>query len=303
MAESTGIPTVDLGAALDALGLQDASLVSSETRASDTRVWRVSQDGRDLAIRVFRPDQKTVMRAELQAMEIAFEHGIPVPRTITSGTIDGTHPVMAIEWMQGEIVGDSLVGDPDSAEKLGIASGQVLARLHEIPTPSGARSGHLTGSWIERAVRDDSELRALLENVQVPELRLLHLDYHPFNLLASNGSVSGIIDWTNAAIGDPRADIARSTSTMELLAPMYVGRVPERIAACQQFARGLLEGYQARRGSLENMAPFHAWAGNLIMTDLRPKLQSLPTTDPEGFMRMIEAWTEHWRQQAFDATN
>ena len=298
MADSAGIPNVDLGAALHALGLPEARLVSSDMRASDTRVWRVELHGQDLAIRVFRPDQQSVMRAEIQAMELALSHEIPIPRPIATGVIEDSYPAMAIEWVQGEPVGDSIVADPDSAQQFGLLSGQLLARVHEIPIPTRTDPDHLTENWVKRAVGDDRQLQAVLDAVRDPELRLLHLDYHPFNLLVLDGAITGIIDWTNAALGDPRADIARSSSTMELLAPMYVGEVPERIAACHRFTRGLLEGYESLRGQLRDMAPFHAWAGNMILTDLRPRVQSLPTSDPHGFILGVETWTEHWRQQA-----
>lgn len=300
MTDSAGIPNVDLGAALHALGLKDASLVSSESRASDTRVWRVEHEGKDLAIRVFRPDQKDVMSAELQAMELALAHGIPIPRPIATGVVEDSYPAMAIEWMQGELIGDSIIAEPDSAERMGEISGELLARVHEVPAHTLNDPEHLTDNWAQRAIGNDSQLQAVLDAIRDPELRLLHLDYHPFNLLASDGAITGIIDWTNAALGDPRADIARSSSTMELLAPMYVGEVPERIAACQRFTRGLLKSYEALRGPLTDMAPFYAWAGKKILAELRPKARSLPSDDPEGFLRTVETWTQHWREQAVE---
>lgn len=35
----------------------------------------------------------------------------------------------------------------------------------------------------------------------------IHRDYHPGNVLWSDGAVSGVIDWSNASIGSPNADI------------------------------------------------------------------------------------------------
>jgi aminoglycoside phosphotransferase (APT) family kinase protein len=37
--------------------------------------------------------------------------------------------------------------------------------------------------------------------------RFIHRDFHPGNVLWANGRVSGVVDWPNASIGDPSADV------------------------------------------------------------------------------------------------
>jgi hypothetical protein len=66
--------------------------------------------------------------------------------------------------------------------------GSELAELHQwlhrLPAPD----------WVKRAPRGAGD-------------RLLHMDLHPLNVLvARNGPV--VIDWTNAACGDPSVDVA-----------------------------------------------------------------------------------------------
>jgi aminoglycoside phosphotransferase (APT) family kinase protein len=39
------------------------------------------------------------------------------------------------------------------------------------------------------------------------ERRFLHRDYHPGNVLWTDGAVSGIVDWVNASVGDPGVDV------------------------------------------------------------------------------------------------
>src|SRR3954462_5501389 len=47
--------------------------------------------------------------------------------------------------------------------------------------------------------------------------RLLHLDLHPFNVLVDeDGEPTGVIDWANAAGGDPELDRARTWSILTL---------------------------------------------------------------------------------------
>jgi thiamine kinase-like enzyme len=65
----------------------------------------------------------------------------------------------------------------------------------------------------------------------VPGDRLLHLDFHPENvILAPGGPV--VIDWDNAAVGDPRADLAMTwiiMATSELDAPRPLAPVVDAI--------------------------------------------------------------------------
>jgi aminoglycoside phosphotransferase (APT) family kinase protein len=54
--------------------------------------------------------------------------------------------------------------------------------------------------------------------------RLLHLDLHPFNVLVDTaGRVTGVLDWANAAAGNPDLDRAR-TWTILTLDPAAVAR-------------------------------------------------------------------------------
>jgi aminoglycoside phosphotransferase (APT) family kinase protein len=39
------------------------------------------------------------------------------------------------------------------------------------------------------------------------ERRCIHRDFHPGNVLWSAGAVSGVIDWPNASVGSPGADV------------------------------------------------------------------------------------------------
>ncbi|WP_134683060.1 phosphotransferase family protein [Brevibacillus migulae] len=66
---------------------------------------------------------------------------------------------------------------------------------------------------------DEGRIRDVLEAVwplpQVNQNRLLHGDYWPGNLLWKDGMLVAILDWEDAAIGDPLADVANAR--LELL--------------------------------------------------------------------------------------
>ena len=39
------------------------------------------------------------------------------------------------------------------------------------------------------------------------ERRFIHRDHHPGNVLWQRGAVSGVVDWANASVGSPDADV------------------------------------------------------------------------------------------------
>jgi Ser/Thr protein kinase RdoA (MazF antagonist) len=91
--------------------------------------------------------------------------------------------------------------------------GRGQAALHEVVAPSGLPRVHdLARVKIEAADDLPSELAdfALATLDALPDGdRLCHGDFHPGNiLLGSNGPA--VIDWTDAARGDPAADLART---------------------------------------------------------------------------------------------
>jgi hygromycin-B 4-O-kinase len=64
-------------------------------------------------------------------------------------------------------------------------------------------------SFLERAVYEAVYRRMLHLAARCPEERaLIHSDLHFDNILAEGGRVTGVIDWGNAAYGDPLYDVA-----------------------------------------------------------------------------------------------
>jgi aminoglycoside phosphotransferase (APT) family kinase protein len=279
--------------AIDALGLTGAELVNAETRATDTLVWQVRHEDRLLAIRVMREDQAQVAEIECHAIDLARDAGVPAPTIIATGVVDGTRPAMAIEWLDGEPVGEILLRLPRLACRLGTQAGAMMARIHAVNHPA------LPGSdnWIGRGTQNDPELEHILNAVSTGPASLLHLDFHPFNLIVRGGRITGVLDWTNSAIGDPRADVARTLCTMQISAPAFLGEYGARRMTIGLFAREFVREYQRHRGPLEQMAPFFVWAANWMLRDIGPKIDRLPVADPGRMKRRIIQSIEHHRKQ------
>jgi len=80
---------------------------------------------------------------------------------------------------------------PAQARALGRACGSIYARLSTVPgpaplPPAPAAPGGRSAAAVPR------------------------LDLHPLNILVSGTEVTGVLDWANAAAGDPVLDRARS---------------------------------------------------------------------------------------------
>jgi hypothetical protein len=60
---------------------------------------------------------------------------------------------------------------------------------------------------------------------------LVHLDYHPGNILVSGGRISGVIDWDGACRGDRRLDLVTLLFDLAWRAPHLTGPLDERLSA------------------------------------------------------------------------
>jgi aminoglycoside phosphotransferase (APT) family kinase protein len=163
---------------------------------------------------------------------------IPVPRSLyldAEGTVF-SRPAMLLERAVGSSDVTGLLADPERLEAVATDLCEKLAELHttdpHLLDPDGLFAdprgeGIDTSSW--RAYME-SNIRYFKRNYRniaydplpiffdaycsmqhhlpapVP-LRLVHGDFQPSNFLYEGDKVTGIIDWENAHIGDPREDI------------------------------------------------------------------------------------------------
>jgi aminoglycoside phosphotransferase (APT) family kinase protein len=298
MTGADSIPDIELEPTLKALGLKGALLITAETRATDTRVWKVAHGGRSLAIRVYRENQRSAMETELQGMKLASRHGIPVPAVVATGSVHDRFPAMAIDWLPGGLVGETIVRNPARARRLGLSAGRLLAQMHAAPVETDTSTILLAHDWVSRAGKIEDWLRFRLDDPARQNHSLLHLDYHPYNLITNGPGVTGVLDWTNAALGDPRADVARAVSLLRVVAPVVVAARGAHRVTLGRYTRSFLAGYESTAGRLEDMEPFYAWAGLVIQRDLAPKAAMIVPDGADRLMRKIERWISHWLARA-----
>ena len=262
---------------------------------ADTAIWWVERAGVAYALRVFRPEQAALAEREQAAMRAAAGGTIPVPEVHAVGSWRG-RPALLLSWCPGRPLLHELSARPDDSWSLGVEFGRMQAAIHALPAPAVLRDHPVP--WPAWAGPDDT-LQACLRTIdRLPDV-LLHLDYHPMNVLVDGEGVTAVLDWANARAGDPRADLARTASILRL-GPLDPAMRPDVARAARRaFTDGWRRGYEEVAGPVAEMAPFYAWAGAVMERDLAPRLgrPDLPWLTP-SYLDGVRRWTAHWRARA-----
>jgi aminoglycoside phosphotransferase (APT) family kinase protein len=159
-------------------------------------------------------------QTEYQLLKQLSAAGLPVPRPYLadeSGTIV-PGPCLLMELLDGEPV-----NEPADLASFTRQFAAALAAVHDcgitrpdVPFLPDAGAQVLTGISSGRPVADEvvpetAMRQALQANWPPPQVTgpvVLHGDYWPGNVLWRDGQLTGIIDWEDAAFGDPLADLA-----------------------------------------------------------------------------------------------
>jgi aminoglycoside phosphotransferase (APT) family kinase protein len=260
----------------------------------DTTIWRVEHGRAAYALRVFRADQTAQCQREVAVLQIVAERGLPVPR-VHATAVWQDRPAL-LSWCPGRPLLHAVRARPWQAWTLGLAMGRVQARLHAAPAPEALAP--LLPAWVARAGETELAVQTRLQSLARRPAALLHLDYHPLNVMVADRAVTGVLDWANAAVGDPRADLAR-TVTLLRLAPSPPGTPAVLVLGLGQVLEaGWRLGYQQLAGPFGDMAPFYAWAGAMMERDLRPKLGKHGVWLQPSDLARIHRWTTTWKRRA-----
>jgi aminoglycoside phosphotransferase (APT) family kinase protein len=184
---------------------------------------------------------------------------------------------------------DELRAHPWHLWRLGIEFGRAQAAIHAVTVPD--LFGRQPDAWIAWECRSDPELQARLLRIASGQTALVHLDYHLLNVLTDGRRISGIVDWTNAHAGDPRADAARTVSILRL-DPAARNPLIQRLGL-RIFEKAWRVGYQRERGQLRDMSLFYAWAGTALQQNLADRYRQRPTE-----LAPARRWTNKWKARA-----
>ncbi|MFX1508237.1 MAG: phosphotransferase family protein [Promethearchaeota archaeon] len=186
---------------------------------------------KELVARIYpATDSKTKSTKEFNVMKKLYDLNYPVPRMEifeSSGQIIG-HPFVIMERINGPTMGE-IIKNSSKRTKIKLMDRfiDLFAQLHSLnwnefnlitPPPQSFHSYITTilddyySSYEKRGMKDFSEvfdwLRNQMEGIFIPSLSLIHLDYHPNNILMKDNTIPVVIDWGTSRVLDFRFDLA-----------------------------------------------------------------------------------------------
>ena len=285
-------------AVLAALGYNGSSDVRRVAGGWDTLLWRFrTPDGLDRTLRVYvLPDRDEVAARELIALRWCEEHGLPAPRVEGACSVHGL-PVAVLTWCPGRPILSVVEKKPWLLWHVSRIFGQMQARLHAVPPPREFLAG-APDSWLYRV---PVEYRGLAEHARslAPSVSsFIHMDYHPLNVIADGGGISGVVDWGGAAAGDPRADLARTHITLET-APVPPGPLRPLFNVLRSLMiRGWRSGYRDVAGTVPEYRELKAWAAATMLAEVERVIGKPGVWGTPDYLRKLRTMIAVWSGQA-----
>jgi aminoglycoside phosphotransferase (APT) family kinase protein len=285
---------VDPRIILAQLGIDDAtSVVQVTTGIGGTSLFRVERGAVVYALRVYQPRATEPANRELAAMAAAAAE-VPVP-VVHARAEWAEQPVVLLGWCPGRMMLEDLRRRPWRALAHGRLLGRTQARIHAVSIPEDDPA--IRRDWLGWHGLGETPLGQRLRAIARGRA-LLHLDLHPLNVLVEGGRVSGVLDWENAAVGDPRADLARTWSLLRIAPepPGLMGflSLPVR----RVLESGWRRGYAEIAGWPEDMELFNAWAVEAMANDLAPKVGRPGVWFGAAEIEEIRREAARWRARA-----
>ena len=249
-------------------------------------LWRVQRPAPRgaLLLRLFPHSDRATVEHEARAQRHAHAAGIATPRIDTIGAVADC-PVIVMEWLTGRIMLDVLAAEPERAEALGHSGGALLRQIHALPATDDLAAG---GNFEYRLAGVEPWLVERISTGQRTPTAL-HVDFHPGNLLVGDDGRLSVLDWTNAAVGDPLIDLGRTFACLQLGATLHAGAIGRD--AIDAWWRGLVAGYGATDRTIEELAPFFAFGLVTLVNDL---LETVDVGVPDDALQELVIQRDAW---------
>lgn len=230
-------------------------------KLADGRTAELYARDEKYVVKLYRPGWSAEDAAvEFKLVQQIQGSGIPTPAAIELVTIDG-RPGLIFERVNGRNMLEIIQADPTRLEALTKQLARLQAQMHNIRLDGLPDNQQRLQRKITTARPLSAEMKtAVLAHLkQLPQDNaLLHGDFHPENiLLTDDGPV--IIDWIDASLGHPLADVARTIIIISYGDPP--GADAQTLARLQQIRQLFLSVYLETYGALRPFAPadLEAW--------------------------------------------
>ena len=215
-----------------------------------------------------------IARDEYRLLEVVRHYGVlaPKPAFLDESCSLFPTPLLVVGYIEGDTdsgpdnVSDYISSLTAELTKIhSIKDSPLLSFLPRLGRGFGNRPAELDESMNEGSIRDALESAWPVRQTN-PDV-LLHGDYWPGNVLWKDGELAAVIDWEDARVGDPLADLANS-----------------RLEILFEFGRQSMEAFTQRYHSLTDidLANLPYWdltaalrpCGKLQSWGLDPKVES-----------------------------
>ena len=177
-------------------------------------------------------DRGEKARREFKTFELLNRHRVPAPEPLlldVTGDVLGL-PGIVVSFVEGRLMLDAPNDPLNWARKLAA----TLVEIHSIPCGEEEQKfllrGNQEATWFlnsenpppyMQAYPGGAELWSFLQE-QLPKVErvppvLLHIDYWSGNILWHRNEISAVIDWEEAAYGDPAVDVGYAAMNMALM--------------------------------------------------------------------------------------
>jgi aminoglycoside phosphotransferase (APT) family kinase protein len=260
----TAVASKLLGYLGDRLGRSDLRFAEEPEQVNDgwetfLYRFRLQADGgipepftRPLVLRLYSNSKGLPrLRHEFAAQQHMGRVGYPVanPLLLEEKESPLGGPFMIMERAPGQTFLDYMLRHPWRIIDGPTLMAELHARVHRLPADGfPTRPGPFLTHHFQ-------EMRAIIEDYQLPGLKpgldwlyrhrpapprrpsIVHLDYHPLNLIYDRDHFTAVLDWTESDVGDAHADIA-ATIVLFKAVPVQISRFMHRLAALP--GRGML---------------------------------------------------------------
>jgi aminoglycoside phosphotransferase (APT) family kinase protein len=296
MAPAPSEPDLDPREALAALGCAEPLDIRRVKGGWDTLLWRFrTSDDRTHSLRIyFLPGRDEVVHRERIALETCATAGLPAPRVEQIAEFKGL-PALVLSWCEGLPILSFAEKRPWQLWRLARLFGRAQAQVHAVSPPSELRLEAPSG-WLGRVGPEHMGLAKRAASLSPSTDALVHLDYHPLNVISDGRRVTGIVDWAGAAAGDRRADLARTYITIAA-APVPPGPMSAVLNLLRGvMLRGWRSGYRELAGPMPDYRPFVSWAGATLLAEIervidRPGVWGTQK-DIDTLRHLVAAWEQ-----------
>lgn len=184
-----------------------------------------SEAGRTVVKRARGEQYSQWLRREASILESLAQTDLRVPKVYQfieqQAARRETESWLLMEYLPGETLRKALTDQKDPAIRYQILFdfGRSLRTLHSVPCPEELKT---SGTWLDQMLKqaeynlehyqvegDRALLEELVRNRPLSGRQtLIHGDCTVDNVLVYKGKVSGFIDWSGGAYGDPRYDVS-----------------------------------------------------------------------------------------------